>query len=179
MPVSTPYKPLDLFKVAKFIARISGAKEIGEPPFQVALDFFKPLDAEDSQRQTIPGELPTATQVILSAHDSFPTMPLSDAMRQMRKDMEQEGTQFEVVDNAVLPSDLNAGFVRQLVRGMEQASQSEWDATWTAHSNHGAASLKCSKLIGNGPSASLTPFSITCAATHTSSMTRHRPRPPR
>ena len=129
MPVSTPYKPLDLFKVAKFIARISGAKEIGEPPFQVALDFFKPLDAEDSQRQTIPGELPTATQVILSAHDSFPTMPLSDAMRQMRKDMEQEGTQFEVVDNAVLPSDLNAGFVRQLVRGMEQASQSEWDAT--------------------------------------------------
>lgn len=129
MPVSTPYKPLDLFKVAKFIARISGAKEIGEPPFQVALDFFKPLDAEDSQRQTIPGELPTATQVILSAHDSFPTMPLSDAMRQKRKDMEQKGTQFEVVDNAVLPSDLNAGFVRQLVRGMEQASQSEWDAT--------------------------------------------------
>ena len=44
-------------------------------------------------------------------------------MRQMRKDMEQEGTQFEVVDNAVLPGDLNAGFVRQLVQAWSRLAR--------------------------------------------------------
>ena len=131
MPASTHYKPQDLFKIAKFIARVSGAPEIGESQFLVALDFFKPLEGEQDtdKRQPIPSELTAATQVILQAHDSFPALPLSDDMRQMRNDMDKEGTLFEVVDNATAATAVNADFIRLLVRGMERAGQNEWDAT--------------------------------------------------
>lgn len=130
MPTSIPhYTSQDLFKVAKFITRISGAKEIGEAPYRVALNFFKPLTGDGSTRQSMPQELTAATQLILSAHDSFPTLTLSDDMRKTRNDLDRAGTKFEVFDDALAPSERNVGFVRLLVQGMEKANRNEWDST--------------------------------------------------
>lgn len=156
MPLSTYYNSQDLFKVAKFIARICGEKEIREPSFLVALDFFKPLDTDNSQRQPIPVELPAATPVILSANDSFSTMTLSDDMRQMRKEMDQAGTQFEVVDNTVTPSELYVGFVRLLANAMALANQDGWDTTlertlesWSGKSEVHQTDLEWAKNFAN------------------------------
>ena len=127
MPTIAKFTPLDLFKVAKFIARISGGKEINEPPFLVALDFFKPL--EDGEKHPIPDALHNATAVIVKAHDSLPSIPFSAAMRQMRSDMEKGDMSLELKEpqTAIDDTPSRVMFIRLLTANLAKVSQNDWE----------------------------------------------------